>query len=350
MKGSFRDISVKQGCSLVDALKIMEKSSYGIVFVLDEDDKLTGILTDIDLRISLLNGKKMDLCIEHYMNKNPITISAKASKEEVLELKQKYKTKRILPVLDENGRIVGVETTGFMVKLYSNPVVILAGGLGKRLMPLTTNTPKPMLNINERPLLEHMIKALKIHGFNNIFISVNYHGEKIKKHFGDGKAFNVNIEYIEEPSKLGTAGSLSLLPEIKSPVLVINGDILTNVDFSCLIDFHLNSDNAFTAALFKYELQVPYGVAKIEGERLRSIEEKPIKDFFVLAGINVLNPDIVKIIPKERIYDMTSLIEELINKNIPIGCFPIREYWIDVGREVEYKKANEEFNLYFNRL
>ena len=348
MKGSFREMSTRQGTSLVEALKIMEKSSYGIVFVLDGNDKLVGVLTDIDLRVSLLSGKKMDLAIENYMNKSPITISSKASKEEILEIKQKYATKRILPVLDENGRIIGVETTEYFVKAYPNAVVILAGGLGKRLMPLTANTPKPMLNINDRPLLEHMVKAFKMHGFNNIFISINYQGEKIKEYFGDGKAFNVNIEYIEEPFKLGTAGALSLFPEMKSPVLVINGDILTNVDFGCLIDFHVNSGNDFTAALFKYDFQVPYGVANIEGERLRGIEEKPIKEFFVLAGINVLNPGILKLIPKEHMYDMTTLIEELISRNITVGCFPIREYWIDVGMETAYKKANEDFSMFFN--
>lgn len=348
MKGRFKEISVRGDSQLLDALKVMEKGTFGIVFIVDSDEKLIGVLNDIDLRQALLSNKPMNMTVDKYMNPHPVCLSENAGKAEAMELKRKHPTKRVIPVVDDKGRVVGIETTYLVTTAIANRVIILAGGKGMRLRPLTENKPKPMLTIKNKPLLEITILRLSAQGFKNIHISINYHGDQIKKHFGDGNKHGVNIEYIEEKERLGTAGSLSLMENIHEPCIVLNGDILTKVDYRALLDYHLAQGNKVTVALYEYDFQVPFGVANIKDDGcLKEIEEKPAKTFFVNAGIYVLDSDIVARIPKGKTYDMTSLIDDLIKKGYTVGCFLISEYWIDVGRQSEYQKANEDFEEFF---
>jgi dTDP-glucose pyrophosphorylase len=347
VKTELKTICVGKDCPLVNALEIMDKGSLGIVFVVDDMRRLLGVFNDIDLRVAILNGKPMNLTIEHYMNRHPITISANSSKKELAELILKYPTKRIIPVIDKNGRVVSFEKTRLATSTYSNPVVILAGGKGDRLMPLTESTPKPMLSINGRPLLEITIKQLQSQGFRKIYLSVNYQENKIKDYFGNGENFGVDIKYIREPMQLGTAGPVALINRIAEPFLVINGDILTKVDFRSLLEYHLGNENKFTAALYQYDFQVPFGVANLNDGNFLGVDEKPIKKFFVIAGLYVIDQSILKFIPKNKKFDMTDLISDLMKRKIHIGCFPLREYWLDIGMHSEYQKANEDFNEVF---
>ncbi|MFC1675836.1 nucleotidyltransferase family protein [Planctomycetota bacterium] len=347
MSGCFRHVSVKKNCMLVDALEVMDDGGLSILFIIDDEERLIGVFNDIDLRDALLNIGLMNRTIEHFMNKKPITISIHSTEQEILAIKKKHFAKQIIPVLDDGGHIVTIEKTRLAGTIYSNPVIILAGGMGKRLMPTTKSTPKPMVYINGRPLLEITVRRLRSQGFRNIYISLNYRGDQIKEHFGDGSNFGLNIKYIEEPIKLGTAGPIALIEKIAEPCLILNGDVLTKVSFANLINYHLNHGDKLTTSLYKYDFQVPYGVVGINDCKIIGINEKPVKKFFVNAGIYVMDPCISKYIPKNQKYSMTDLIEELVKRNIAVRGFPLREYWLDIGSQSEYQKAKKEFKQVF---
>lgn len=349
MKSNYKDLLVNRKTPLPEAAKIIEKGALGIALIVDDEGKLVGVLTDVDIRIAFLKGEPMNLSVEHYMNANPVTIQNNVSWKEHEAIKEKFPSKRFIPVVDQNGRVVGIETTRMAAAVFSNPVIVLAGGLGQRLLPLTENTPKPMLKIKDRPILEIMLKHLGAFGFRNIIISVNYHGNQIKEHFRDGSDLGLNISYLEEKIQLGTAGSLSLAGKIEEPCIVVNGDILSKVDFRKFLDFHIGSGHDFTVALIEYSFEVPFGVATIDidGQTLVGIEEKPVKKFFVNAGMYIMNPEVQALIPRDCRYDMTQLIDTLLKSKRKVGCFPIREYWIDVGQHASYHKANADYSYIF---
>ena len=224
----------------------------------------------------------------------------------------------------------------------------MVGGLGTRLRPLTENTPKPMLKVGDKPILETIIENFAKYGFVNITLSVNYKSNIIKSYFGNGSEFGVNIDYIEEQKRLGTAGALSLLTNKPTePFFVMNGDLLTNVNFEHLLDFHMQNNSNATMCVREYEQQVPFGVVNIEDGKIKSIQEKPTNKFFVSAGIYLLSPEVLDLIPNNEYYDMPILFDELIRNNKNVVSFPLREYWLDIGRIEEYQKANEEYDEVF---
>ena len=220
--------------------------------------------------------------------------------------------------------------------------MVLAGGKGERLKSLTKDTPKPMLRVGDRPLLERIICQLQRNGIRCINISTHYQEEKISSHFKDGKEFGLDIQYINEDFPRGTAGAISMLDDTDQPLLVINGDILTDVDFSAMLEFHRENHAELTVGVRQYDIQVPYGVVECEGVRITRIREKPLYTFFVNAGIYLLEPNIRALIPRDEKYDMTDLIEMLMKKGRAIVSFPIIEYRLDIGNPEDYAQAQED--------
>jgi len=338
-------IKLSPKATIKDALKIIDSGAIKIALVVDENDKLLGTVTDGDIRRAILNGKSLDDNIEDVYFKKPITVSIDENKENIINL---CTSKRIyqIPVVDKEGRVVKIALLDELLKPkeYPNKVVLMVGGLGTRLRPLTEKTPKPMLHVGGKPILQTIVEKFASYGFINIIMCVNYKSKIIQDYFGDGSRFGVNIEYVLESKRMGTAGALSLLKEKpKEPFFVMNGDILTNVNFENMLEYHLQNNSIATMAVREYDFQVPFGVVNIEDGIIKGIEEKPIHKFFVSAGIYMLNPECIDYIPKNEFYDMPTLFEALIKDNKKTVSFPLREYWLDIGRMEEYERANREY-------
>ena len=335
--------------TIKEALKIIDSGAVKIALVVDENDKLLGTITDGDIRRAILKGKSLEDSIRDIYYKNPITVSIDESKENIINLCTSKKIYQI-PVVDKNGKIVKIILLDEILKPkeYPNKVILMVGGLGSRLRPLTEDTPKPMLNVGGKPILQTIIEQFRNYGFKNFILCLNYKAEIIKNYFQDGSKFGVNIEYIVENKRMGTAGALSLLREKpKEPFFVMNGDVLTNVNFENMLEYHLSHNSTATMAVREYDFQVPFGVVNMENNEIKAIEEKPIYKFFVSAGIYILNPECIDYIPKDEFYDMPTLFEDLIKNNKKTYSFPIREYWMDIGRVEEYEKAQLEYKRIF---
>jgi NDP-sugar pyrophosphorylase family protein len=250
-----------------------------------------------------------------------------------------------LPVVDAERRIIGIETLHDMLdrKRLDNPVFLMAGGFGKRLYPLTQDCPKPMLKVADKPILELILQSFADAGFHRFFISTHYLPEVIRDHFGDGSRWDVSIRYVHEEEPLGTGGALGLLPrdEIDQPLFLMNGDLLTRVDFRSLLDFHERHGGAATLCVREYESQIPYGVIQSDGHRISHIVEKPTQRFFINAGIYMLSPELIqRVTPGDRI-DMPTLLEREIGAGREINMFPVHEYWLDIGRMDDFQRAQQ---------
>jgi NDP-sugar pyrophosphorylase family protein len=229
------------------------------------------------------------------------------------------------------------------------PVIIMAGGLGARLRPLTNDIPKPLLKVGSRPVLETIIENFADQGFRHITLCINYRGDMIRDHFGDGSRWDLQISYVEEPDRMGTAGALTLLPERPAePFIVMNGDLLTKVDFVRLLDFHRRQGFAATVAMREYSYQVPYGVLEINDKyKVMRMVEKPLERRYVSAGIYILDPETVGLIPRDAYYDMPTLFNALMECDHSVGSFPLRDYWVDIGRIEDLERASAEFTEWF---
>lgn len=343
------EITVFKDQTIKEALEVIEKGAIKIAIVLDEDKKVIGTITDGDIRRGLLNGLDLNSPIDNLYFKEPTIANINDSKESII---QKALSKKLyqIPIVDDSGKLVDIEDLATLLKVTTrrNRVVLMAGGLGTRLRPLTEDTPKPLLKVGNKPILETIIENFAKYGFINITISVNYKADMIRNYFGDGSKFGVNIDYVEETKRLGTAGALSLLKSRpQEPFFVMNGDLLTNVNFTHLLDFHSFENAVATMCVREYDFQVPYGVIELENSRIVSIQEKPVQKFFVNAGIYVLSPQVFEYIPKNEFYDMPTLFEKLIKSNLNPLSFPIHEYWLDIGRIEEFEKANNEYDEVF---
>ena len=331
------------------AIEIIDKNALQIALVADADGKLLGTVTDGDVRRGLLKGISLDSPVQQIMNRSPITIPVIKDRKSILNL-LKVNRHRHLPVVDDFGRIIGIERLDdlFQPSGKENWIVIMAGGLGKRLSPLTDNCPKPMLTIGSRPILETTMLNLMEQGFEKFCLSVNYRAEQIKSHFGDGSKWGAEIIYIQEDQMLGTAGPLSLFPmKTERPIIVMNGDILTKLSMDQLVDFHNQHQALATISVRSYDYQVPYGVIKASRDRLIGFEEKPVYTSLVNAGIYVLNPEVVGKIPAGCYYDMDQLFREMLDHNERLSIFPIREYWVDIGTMEDFNQAALDFNEVF---
>jgi len=345
-------IKLNPTSTVKEALKIIDSGAIKIALVVDSDDKLLGTITDGDIRRAILDGKDLEDSIENIYFKNPTTVSINDSKEDIINI---CTTKKIyqVPVLDDEGKVIKVVLLDELLKpkKYPNKVVLMVGGLGTRLRPLTEKTPKPMLPVGGKPILQTIVEKFVKHGFINIIMCVGYKSNIIQDYFGDGSKFGANIEYVLEEKRMGTAGALSLLNETqlpKEPFFVMNGDLLTNVNFENMLEYHTSHNAIATMAVREYDFQVPYGVVNVKNAKILSIEEKPIHKFFVSAGIYMLDPKCIDYIPKNEFYDMPTLFEKLIADNKETLSFPVREYWLDIGRIEEYERANKEYIKVFD--
>lgn len=342
---NWREILVLPKSTILETMQIIDRSASQIAIVVDETNTLLGTVTDGDIRRGILRGIALHSSIAEVMNPDPVYIYETEKDHKAQRMFRKKKLRQ-LPIVNERKKIVDVLfLDDFIDKpLNDHAVVLMAGGLGSRLRPLTNDIPKPMLQVGSKPILETIMESFIEHGFQKFYFSVNYKREIIKNYFGDGLKWGVEIDYLEENTPLGTAGALSLLPAVPNkPLIVMNGDLLTKVNFQQLLDFHEESDSLATMCVREYEHQIPYGIVKTEGQQLVSIEEKPTQKHFVNAGIYVLSPEILKNIPNNKYYDMPTLFKELLNNDQQASVFPIREYWLDIGRMNDFEKANHEF-------
>jgi dTDP-glucose pyrophosphorylase len=329
------------------AIEILDKGALGIVLVVDDVGLLLGTITDGDIRRGLLTKKEMSTSALEIMSTDPITASIKDGKREILAMMDSNKLLQI-PIINSDRLLVGLETMQNIVntRKHDNYVFLMAGGFGSRLYPLTKGTPKPLLKVGSFPILETIISQFIKSGFHNFFISVHYRADMIKEYFGDGKKLGVNIQYIYESTPLGTAGALGFLPKsIDLPIIMMNGDILTKIDFTNLLNFHNEKKVAATICVREYDLQVPFGVVETNNRfELVGITEKPVHKFFVNAGIYVLNPEFIKKVSGDNYLDMPNFLENQVANGECINTFPLHEYWIDIGRIDEYERANKEIN------
>lgn len=347
---NYENIILRPTSTIKEALKIIEAGAMRIALVINENGILLGTITDGDIRRALLSEISLDEPVIDFINIHPVVATIDQTNEEILNLAIFHKIYQI-PIVNENNKLVGIEEVDTLIKppTKTNKVVLMVGGLGTRLRPLTEKTPKPMLKVGSKPILETIIENFKKHGFIDIILSVSYKAEIIKGYFKDGSHLGVNITYIDEEKRMGTAGALSLMKELLSDnFFVMNGDLLTNMNFDNMLNYHVNNNSLATMGVREYDFQVPYGVVNVDGINIKNIEEKPIHSFFVSGGIYILNEKVLDLIPDNQYYDMPTLFEKVIEMNIKTISFPIREYWLDIGRLDEYEKANNEYHEVFN--
>lgn len=331
-------------------IEVIESSKLKISFVVDCNNILIGSVTDGDIRRGILNGISLDDKVTNVMKSNPLSAKYGDSKELILNLMKRTDIRQI-PIVDEDGRIFSVENYSDYLSqnISENIVILMAGGLGNRLNPLTTNCPKPLLKVGEKPVLETILESFIEQRFLNFYISVNYKAEMIQKYFNDGSHWGVNIKYLHETKRMGTAGSLGLLKvNTKKPIIVINGDLLAKLNYCSLLNFHKENKVEATMCVREYDMQIPYGVITTnEKNNIVKIEEKPFKQYFINAGIYVLQPEVLEIIPKDSNYDMPMLFEKLIQNKSKTIVFPIRDYWLDIGQMDDYERAKDEYHEVF---
>ena len=343
------DIITTKDTSIKDVIKIIDKSAKQICLIVDENLRLIGTVTDGDIRKGLLNNISVSDSVNRISNKNPVSAHINDSREQLINI---FRAKKIhqIPIINNDKTLVGIELLDdlFPSEKFTNTVVLMVGGLGSRLKPLTNDIPKPMLKIGGKPILETIIEGFAKSGFSKIIMCTGYKSEKIQKYFMDGAKFGVNIEYVNEEKKMGTIGALTLLKQKpKDPFFVMNGDVLTNVNFKKMLNFHLKNKSKATMCVRTYDYTVPFGVVTCSDEKIQSIDEKPTQSFFVNAGIYLLDPECIELIPNNEYYDITSLFQKIIDSGANTTAFPLQEYWLDIGRISEYDQANAEFKQLF---
>ena len=310
---------------------------------------MLGTVTDGDLRRGMLRGIKTEAPVREIMHRAPRTWTVDRPRDDITSY-MRHERIRHLPIVDFAGRAVDLVTLDKLLGPTPQPypVVIMAGGEGARLRPLTEHTPKPMLDVGGKPILETIIRRCAAAGFSDFHISVNYRADVIKHHFGDGRAFGVEINYLEEITPLGTAGPLGQLPPgLARPVLVLNGDILSKVDPARLVEFHRDAGAAATMGVREYEFQIPYGVVDIDDSEIRGLREKPVSRQFINAGIYVLDQSALDLLPPDSASDMPALFAACRVAGLKTLAFPIREYWVDIGHIDDYRRANEDYSIIF---
>mgnify|MGYP000302947038 CR=1 FL=1 len=345
------EVRLKITDTLENAINVLQVGGLRLALVVDVKNRLLGTITDGDIRRAMINHLGMDCLAEEFMNKSPVTSFATDSFEMIMQ-KMKNGNLMHIPIIDENNIVIGLKTLQDLTfaKKYDNPIFLMAGGLGKRLYPLTKDIPKPLLNVGNQPILETILVKFIKAGFHNFYISTHYKANKIKEYFGNGSTWGVKIEYINEDKPLGTAGAIGLLPKDLPdlPILMMNGDILCKVNFEELLAFHNNQKGFATMCIRQYDVQIPFGVVNIENQRAKSLVEKPLKNFFVNAGIYVFESEMIKKVKVGEKIDMPNLLEQQIKEGKVVNVFPLHEFWQDIGHINEYQSANESFTNGFS--
>lgn len=350
MSYNWKSVLLSPDQPIRSALQLIDSESLRIALVVDESLHLLGVVTDGDVRRGLLRNLTLESPVQQVMNCSPLTAALGTPRKELVKYMEREQLLAI-PLMD-GGKLVGLETlqrVGNYAK-YKNPVFLMAGGFGTRLRPLTDNCPKPLLKVGEKPILEILINSFIKSGFEDFYISTHYMPEMIRDHFGNGDKWGVKITYVHEGVPLGTGGALGLLPESTPdlPLILINGDVLTNVDFERVLDFHNKNNAIATMCVRDYEYQVPFGVINGDGNKIISMVEKPVHRFFVNAGIYVVSPELRKLVQRDVRIDMPTLLQQSISSNGNVLMFPIHEYWLDIGRMEDFKRAQIDIlNLEF---
>ena len=349
MRFSIDQYCIGVNSTIKEAMKVIDKNLTGGALVVNENNELIGTITDGDIRRAMIKDFSINDGIENTYSKNYKFVSEQHSKKKAKEYMLKNKIRQV-PVIDKDKKLIDLyfldDILSYDVK--DNYVFILAGGLGTRLRPLTETVPKPMLTVGDKPILELLIEQFKEYGFRNFIISINYKGEIIEEYFENGEKFDVNIEYIRETKKLGTAGSIALAKEkLIKPFIVINGDILTGIDFEKFLNHHIENNFNITVGVRNYEMNVPYGVVVTDNMLIESLEEKPTYNFHISGGVYVVNPEVIKYIQEDEVYNMTDLIEDAIRNKYKSGVYEITEYWKDIGQIEDYRKANTDIHEFF---
>lgn len=331
--------------TLREALGVIDRSGCQIALVVDEQRRLLGTLSDGDVRRGLLKGLDLTDSVTAAMYVNPTCARAGDDPQSILGTMRERGLHQI-PIVGDDRVVVGLDVVDdFLVAPErDNWVVVMAGGLGTRLEELTKHTPKPMLRVGQRPLLETIVRGYAGQGFRRFYFAVHYKAEIIQEYFGDGSSLGVEVRYLREPQRLGTAGGLSLLPERPQlPILVTNADLLTKEDFGHMLDRHVEAKAEATMAVRDYEMQVPFGVVRERDGAIETIEEKPVQRFVVSAGMYVLSPAVLDLVPRGQLFDMPSLFEAAVRKGMKTRCHHIDGYWLDIGRLADYERANLDF-------
>jgi dTDP-glucose pyrophosphorylase len=335
--------------TLREALQAIDKAGCQIALIVDAERRLLGTLSDGDARRGILKGLSLTDPVSAAMHLNPTCVRSDEDRHSILATMRRLGLHQI-PIVDARHIVVGLEVVSdfLSVAQRDNWVVLMAGGLGSRLQELTRDVPKPMLMVGSRPLLETIVRGYAEQGFRNFYFAVNYKAEQIEAHFGDGAALGVNIRYLREDRRMGTAGALSLLPEAPArPVVVSNADLLTKEDFGYMLDQHIEQHADATMAVRSYEMQVPFGVVREEQGRIEAIEEKPVLRFTVSAGVYVLSPHVIELVPRGESCDMPALFDAVSRHQLRTRCHHINGYWLDIGRLPDYERANLEFSEVF---
>ena len=341
---------MKQYCTrsdatLIECMKVINRTGAGIALAVDSTSELIGTISDGDIRKALLKGCPLDSPVLPHINRDCFSVLSSISRAEVLDIMHARKFEQI-PIVDERNRVVGLHLLHDIVGNVPCPnwAVVMAGGEGKRLRPFTENVPKPMIKVAGRPILERVILHLVSSGIRRIFISVNHLSGIIESHFEDGSDYGVEIEYLRENVPLGSGGAISLLPEIpEQPILVMNGDLIADINFGDMINFHTQNDFYATMGVYPYFHQVPYGCVGKKENRLASFEEKPVLEKLVNAGVYILSPQAVTAIPENILFPITMLFEDALSKNLRCGVFTIEKEWLDIGTPKQLRQARGEF-------
>lgn len=340
------NILISPESSIREALRRINDAGTQMVMVADPDRRLIGTVSDGDIRRGLLAGLSLEDAVETCMHPTPTVASPGLSRSQLLELCRAHGFHHI-PIVDAERRILDLKTLDELLvpPRRDNAVVLMVGGRGERLGELTRDTPKPMLEVGGRPLLEHIIRSFIEQGFHRFWLAVNYRAEVIEGHFRDGAGLGCRIDYVRETKRMGTAGALSLLPPAAAadlPFIVSNGDLLTRVDMGAVVDHHAGVGADATMAVREYEVQVPYGVVHADGDRMRAIEEKPVHRHLIAGGLYVLSPSVLPFIPEDSFFDMPALLDRVAAQGY-VSVYALDGYWLDIGRQADYQRACDDF-------
>jgi len=344
---------IRPSDTLRRAAETIDRNRCGIALIVDEGRRLLGTVTDGDLRRAMLRSVSLDSPAALLLDlrkqaglADPVTAQFGAGREALLELMQRHRIRQV-PIVGDDGQVVDVAVLDELVGSRALPItaLVMAGGFGTRLRPLTDSVPKPLLPIGGKPLIETLVERLPRDGIRKITVATHYRAEQIAAQLGDGQDRGVEIHYVREDTPLGTAGVLSLLDATSDPLLVVNGDVLTNLDYVALYAFHREHEADMTVAVREYTVAVPFGVVATDGALVANLHEKPEYRFFVVAGVYLLGPSVRELLPATgQAYDMPFLINRLLEAHRRVASFPVREYWLDIGRLEDYERAQADLD------
>jgi len=342
---NIKDICHSATDTIEDALRTLERTHREIVLIVDDNERLVGTVTDGDIRRALLEQKAATCSLDAVMNRSPLTGDPSMGNADLIRFMGAHRILQ-LPIVDENGIIIDVALLGDLVqeKRLANKAVIMAGGQGRRLRPLTNDIPKPLLPIADRPILDIILDQLRSEGIDEVFIITHYKAEMIEGHIARSSYPGLKIHIVRETEPRGTAGGLALIRDyLEQPFIVMNADILTRLSFTKLLKAHIEKKAALSIVAKRREIQIPYGVIESDQEdAILSFTEKPVIAVNCNIGVYAMSPEVLASIPNDGYFDITDLIDELQKRQVPLYEYPIEDYWIDIGRISDYERACED--------